>query len=104
MDNSSLGILVPILAISVGLVAVVGHHVSNLFRMKHGYAPLNQNGKPDAAVPKEMQGQLTSLKADVDRLRGVEIEVERLKERIAILEKIATDPADRLSREIERLG
>jgi hypothetical protein len=35
-----------------------------------------------------------------DRLKG---QVSRLEERIAVLERIATDPAERTAREIEQL-
>ncbi len=104
MDSHSLGLLIPILAISIGLAGVIGHHVGNYFRMKHGYAPLNQHGKAEQAASADIKNQLITLKADVDRLKGMEMDVERMKQRLAILEKIATDPSDRLSREIERLG
>jgi hypothetical protein len=34
---------------------------------------------------------------------GLRLTVSRLEERIAVLERIATDPAERTAREIERL-
>jgi hypothetical protein len=104
MDKGSLGILVPILAISIGLFAVIGHHVMNYVRIKNGYAPINANGKAEGALQGQFQQEVISLKAEVDRLRGVEMELEKLKQRVAVLEKIATDPAQRLSREIEHLA
>jgi hypothetical protein len=103
MDNRAIVFLIPILAISVGLVAVIGHHIGNYLRMRHGYAPLNQNGKSEAPAV-DLQKQIAQLKGDVDRLRGIEVDFERIKDRIAVLEKIATDPAARLANEIERLN
>ena len=40
------------------------------------------------------------LKGENERLHG---QVSRLEERIAVLERIATDPAERTAREIEAL-
>jgi hypothetical protein len=40
------------------------------------------------------------LTADNERLTG---QISRLEERIAVLERIATDPAERTAREIEAL-
>jgi capsule polysaccharide export protein KpsE/RkpR len=103
MSESGLALMIPVLAIFCGILGIIGHHVSNYFRLKYGYAPLNQHGKSDTGVSKDVQQQLTSLKADVDRLKAVEVDVERLKTRIATLEKIATDPSRRLEDEIARL-
>jgi hypothetical protein len=46
----------------------------------------------------EHQAQL--LAGENDRLRG---QVDRLEERLSVLERIATDPSDRTAREIESL-
>lgn len=43
---------------------------------------------------------LSTVDEETERLRDI---VVRLQERIAVLETIATDPAERTSREIERL-
>jgi len=61
-------------------------------RMRHGQAPTG--GELDA----ERKVQL--LTSENERLTG---QVSRLEERIAVLEKIATDPAERISREIDAL-
>jgi hypothetical protein len=104
MDERTLVLLIPVLGIATGLAAVIGHHISNYYRMKHGYAPVNSNGKIQEGATKEWQQQIITLKADVDRLKAIELENDKLKQRIATLEKIVTDPANRLASEIERLG
>jgi predicted nucleic-acid-binding Zn-ribbon protein len=43
---------------------------------------------------------LSTINDETERLRGL---VAKLQERIAVLEAIATDPAERTSREIEKL-
>ncbi len=103
MNNQSVFLAIPILALLIGLVGCVGHYMQNYFRMKHGYAPLNQHGHADPDAPLALQNQVSSLKGEVDRLRGIEMDVERLKSRVATLEKIATDPAIRLASEINTL-
>ena len=53
-----------------------------------------QGRRPDAARKIEL------LTNENERLNG---QVSRLEERIAVLERIATDPAERTAREIEQL-
>ena len=36
-------------------------------------------------------------------MRGLKGQISRLEERLAVLERIATDPAERTAREIEQL-
>lgn len=45
-------------------------------------------------------GQNGRLEAENERLRAT---IERLEDRMAVLERIATDPAERTAREIESL-
>jgi hypothetical protein len=86
----NLALLIPIAAITVGPVAWV---VNNWIRAKHGY-PLEGR-----------KGQLTvredpALAAENAALRS---KIERLEDRLHVLERIATDPAERTAREIESL-
>jgi hypothetical protein len=48
----------------------------------------------------ESERQIYLLSTENERLVG---QVSRLEERIAVLERIATDPAERISREIDAL-
>jgi hypothetical protein len=90
------GILIPIAAITIGPIAWV---VSTWIRAKHGYPikdgkALIHRGNPGA------DRQIELLSKENDGLKG---QVLRLEDRIAVLERIATDPAERTAREIERL-
>lgn len=88
--------LVPLAAIVVGPSAWV---LNSWIRARHGYPPenlkdLSGGDRPGAARQIEL---LSSKNA------GLKGQVGRLEERIAVLERIATDPAERTAREIERL-
>ena len=55
-------------------------------------------GKAEASLEATRQVELLS-----NENAGLKGQVGRLEERIAVLERIATDPADRTAREIEQL-
>ena len=82
------GILIPIVAILASAWVLV-----SLIRFKQHKAAF---GSADSAEGRET-GRLAH---DNERLRRT---VDRLEERLAVLERIATDPAERTAREIERL-
>ena len=88
--------------------AIIGGIAKTWIRARHGY-PLedrssrsrNRNrdrygapGDPDA------ERKIHLLSSENERLVG---QVSRLEERIAVLERIATDPAERTAREIDAL-
>lgn len=74
--------------------------VTSWIRARHGYPIENDWG--DVVHPlKQANDETTqSLKAENEQLRAT---VGRLEERLKVLERIATDPAERVSREIEEL-
>jgi len=84
------GFLIPVVAIAIGPIAWV---TNNWIRAKHGY-PLED---PDEGTSTK---QAKLLSKENERLTG---EVAQLHERIAVLERIVTDPAERTAREIEKL-
>ena len=94
-----LGILVPIAIFTVGPITWA---FNNWTRVRHGYEPeawksrreRRGGGSPDA------ERQVMLLSSENERLTG---QVSRLEERIAVLERIATDPAERTARAIEAL-
>ena len=96
--EGTLALMIPITAIAIGPVTWV---VTNWIKARHGYQLTDKKGNP---LPR--QGDLTTqretelLKGENERLHG---QVSRLEERIAVLERIATDPAERTAREIEAL-
>ena len=97
-----MGFIVPI-----GIVGVVMARsaFTTWVRAKHGY-PLEDEGRRrhrglshrNDAVEEGRKVEL--LTNENERLNG---QVSRLEERIAVLERIATDPAERTAREIEAL-
>ena len=96
--SNQLAMLIPIAAITVGPAAWA---FNNWVRARHGY-PLDD----DKGELFDKTGRLSSVRqtellaADNEKLHG---QVGRLEERIAVLERIATDPAERTFREIEAL-
>lgn len=82
-------ILVPVAAVTVGPIAWVAN---NWIRARHGYPP-EANERRDGGESVELRTENRELKRTV----------ERLEERLRVLERIATDPAERTAREIESL-
>ena len=95
MDWGGPGFVVAIIAIST-----FGWVMSSWIRAKHGYPIENEwsgmTNKNDPAADRKIQ----LLSTENERLTG---QISRLEERIAVLERIATDPAERTAREIEAL-
>ncbi|HEX8308672.1 MAG TPA: hypothetical protein VF645_09685 [Allosphingosinicella sp.] len=90
----------PEFVIAIIAMSTFGWIVTSWIRAKHGY-PLENEWRglthkqdPDAA------GRIEALSSENAGLKG---KVGRLEERLAVLERIATDPAERTAREIESL-
>lgn len=95
MEWSGPGFVVAIIAIST-----FGWVMSSWIRAKHGYPLENEwSGMTDKGDP-TAQRKIELLSNENDRLTG---QISRLEERIAVLERIATDPAERTAREIDNL-
>ena len=90
------GFVIALIALSMS-----GWVITTWIRAKHGYPLSDDWGGPAAhrAEP-DAERQVTLLTNENARLTG---QVTRLEERIAVLERIATDPAERTAREIEAL-
>ena len=84
MSLEMMGVMIPILGITVGLVAVIGS-----FWVKH------QQIKLKIA---EAQGG-----AEAAASRVTQAELEKLKDRVAVLERLVTDEDRRVANEIGRL-
>ena len=93
--STTWGLLVPLAAFTVFPLSMV---LNTWVRAKHGY-PLDD--APDHKKDRLSTARETELlSAENERLTG---KIGRLEERIAVLERIATDPAERTAREIEAL-
>ena len=90
----------PEFVIAIIAISTFGWLASSWIRARHGYPIENEwcgiSHKGDA----EAAGRVERLEDENGRLRG---ELGQLKERLAVLERIATDPAERTAREIEQL-
>ncbi len=92
------GLLIPIVAITSGPVAWM---FTTWIRARHGYPLEGKKGEligRDGDLSINRKAEL--LTAENERLTG---QISRLEERIAVLERIATDPAERTAREIDAL-
>jgi hypothetical protein len=91
----------PNFVIAIIAISTFGWIATSWIRARHGYPVENEwsgvahkGDSPDAARNIEL------LSSENARLTG---QVSRLEERIAVLERIATDPAERTAREIDQL-
>ncbi|OYY72312.1 hypothetical protein [Sphingomonas sp. 28-63-12] len=90
----------PSFVIAIIAISTAGWVINNWIRARHGYPLENEwkgisaKGDPDA------DRKIDLLSSENDRLHG---QISRLEERIAVLERIATDPADRVARDIDAL-
>ncbi len=96
---SNWGILVPLAIFTVGPIS---WSFNNWLRARHGFEPegwkSRRHRRDDDTIAAERQVQL--LSTENEKLTG---KIGRLEERLAVLERIATDPAERTAREIEAL-
>jgi hypothetical protein len=96
MDWGGPGFVIAIVAIST-----LGWLVSTWIRARHGYPIENEwSGVSHKGDRPAEQRKLALMTEENERLNG---QVSRLEERIATLERIATDPAERTAREIDGL-
>jgi hypothetical protein len=75
-------------------ISTFGWLANNWIRARHGYS-IEDN--PEDAPSK---GRMDAVCAENRDLKG---QIGRLEERLKVLERIATDPAERTAREIESL-
>lgn len=86
----------------VGALGVIGWIITTWLRVKHGYpldtswgTPLHQSG------PSASDKQLTAM---AEELRCMRTEMGEIKNRTAVPERLATDPAARLDHQIASLS
>ena len=87
--------------VAIVLITTLGWVLTSWIRARHGYPMSDDWGNtvhPSGGPNAERQVEL--LSRENEKLRG---QVGRLEERIAVLERIATDPAERTAREIDKL-
>jgi len=91
----------PEFVIAIIAISTFGWLASTWIRARHGYPIENEwCGMTSKDEQPESKRKVQLLTQENERLTG---QVSRLEERIATLERIATDPAERTAREIEKL-
>lgn len=86
----------------VGVAGMAGWVVTTWLRVRHGY-PL-ENGWGKALYPNKTPEADRMIAAIADENRHLRTELGEMKNRVAVLERIATDPGARLDREIASLN
>lgn len=90
--------LVPVLIVAAVMASKA---FQTWVRAKHGYPMEDRRSRRgNAGSDLEADRKIALLSSENERLTG---QIGRLEERIAVLERIATDPAERVAREIDAL-
>ena len=90
-------LFIPIFAIAFG---IGGWVITTWIRAKHGYPLTDDNGRTVHRENPEAGRQIALLSRGNEKLSG---QVARLEERIAVLERIVTDPGHATARAIDEL-
>lgn len=90
----------PSFVVALVMICTVGWIINNWIRAKHGYPLEDEWGGKTAKVNIDGDRKITLLSNENEALNG---KIGHLEERIAVLERIVTDKAGRLSEEIENL-
>ncbi len=90
----------PVFVIAIVAICTFGWVLNNWIRAKHGYPLENEwSGMTEKPNP-DADRRVEQLTGENEALKRT---VARLEQRMAVLEEIATDPAQRTAREIENL-
>jgi len=90
----------PVLIMSVVALCYGGWLLNNWIRAKHGYPLEDEWGGKSNRIDADSERKIMLLSNENETLNG---KIGHLEERVAVLERIVTDKAGRLSEEIERL-
>ena len=91
----------PAFVITIVALSMGAWIITTWIRAKHGY-PIDDDwtGLGGRVERPQDNRQVEQLTSENGQLKG---QITRLEDRIAVLERIATDPAERTAREIEAL-
>lgn len=93
----------PLFVIAIIAISTGGWLISSWIRARHGYPLENEwsgTTLPASATNAEAERKIALLSSENENLQG---KVSRLENRIAVLEKIVTDPAHRTAAAIDAL-
>lgn len=101
MDNMDLIKVIAPIATILGILAIGGWIFTTWLRVKNGYPLENSWGK--AVYPKSGDEAMERVKLISQENAQLRAELGSVKDRLAVVERIVTDEASRLSHEIEAL-
>ncbi len=90
----------PIFVLAIIAMSYMAWIITTAIRARHGYPIESEWGKTMTKDDPELRRQNDILERDNEKLRG---KIGRLEERMAVLERIATDAPARLTAEIDKL-
>jgi hypothetical protein len=90
----------PNFVLAIIAISTIGWVATSWIRARHGYPVEGEWGGSVSKSDPDADRKIALLSSENERLAG---QVSRLEERIAVLERIATDAPSRLTAEIERL-
>jgi hypothetical protein len=90
----------PGFVIAIIAISTFGWVMTSWIRAKHGYPIENEWSGTVTKGDPAAERKIELLSSENERLTG---QISRLEDRIAVLERIATDPAERTAREIDAL-
>ncbi len=97
----------PGFVLAIIAIVMVASIVKTAIRAKHGYPLDDDHGDDDGTGKRRRQRDRIAVERQAqlmaDQNEQLQAKVLRLEERIAVLERIATDPATRTAREIDAL-
>lgn len=90
----------PNFVLAIIAISTIGWVATSWIRARHGYPVEGEWGGTVSKSDPDAERKIALLSSENARIAG---QVSRLEERIAVLERIATDAPSRLTAEIERL-
>lgn len=90
----------PNFVLAIIAISTVGWVITSWIRARHGYPVEGEWGGTVSKSDPDAARKIDLLSSENERMAA---QVSRLEERIAVLERIATDAPSRLTAEIERL-
>jgi hypothetical protein len=90
----------PEFVLAIIAMSTIGWMFTSWVRARHGYPVAGEWGEQVTKTDPQAERKLQLLSSENEALHG---KISRLEERIAVLERIATDGPTRLSQEIENL-
>jgi hypothetical protein len=90
----------PTFVVAIIAISTFGWVMSSWIRAKHGYPIENEWSGMSTKSDPNAERKFELLALENDRLKA---QNSRLEERMSVMERIATDPAERTAREIDAL-